>query len=143
MKYTKRELKAFNVFALFLFGLGGLFLAFGLMAYAAQPVTRFSVAEAGRVSATVEQERDAGASGLPGDVEDGPLARRQSFGPQTRVVEAPNLQAISKALIGLVFILMSIGLNAMLLRVMRRGGEDGGGRRRPEKKGEVAPRSSR
>lgn len=129
MKYSKRELKTFNIFALLLFALGGFFLMFGGIELAFQPTTSYTVVREYRKAASVVQpseepvvssSEEPATLALEASVEELPRTQRKEAIQETVVAEGPNFKAISNVLLGVVFLALSFGLNFMLLRVMRR-----------------------
>jgi len=133
MKYSRRELKTFNVFALLLLGLGGFFFILGVIEFVFQPTQSYTVA---RPYSQVDSRRQLTEESavLPsekaGTVSEEDSADIQSRTARSRPVqetvmeEGLNFKAVSNVLLGTVFLVLSFGLNFMLLRVIRRNGRD-------------------
>lgn len=133
MKYSERELKTFNIFALLLLSLGGLFFIFGVIEYVFQPTMNYTIArECPQAASSVQQ---SGESDVSSPETSGTLSSEESVDVQkhaqpgtttyeTVVVEGTNFKAVSNMLLGFVFLVLSFALNAVLLRVIRRGGYD-------------------
>lgn len=117
MKYSKRELRMLNFFALFLFGFGGFCFVFGAIEFVVQPTMSYTVALSHNAATASVQPATGGVS-LPAEV------KPSLFTQETQEKEGLNLNAVSKALFGLVLVVLSFALNLMLLRVMRRDGGD-------------------
>lgn len=147
MKYSQRELKTFNIFALLLFGIGGIFLIYGIIEFIFQPTTSYTIVREYRKAIVVERPATDDAELATEDAEfateDAELATEDAelasdvleleplseveptrTTQETMVVEGTNFRAVSNALIGAVFLLLSFALNVVLLRVMRHDGHD-------------------
>ncbi len=116
MRYSRRELKAFNFFALFMFGVGGLFFALGAAELAVQPKVQYVISQSRRQADLIREAASTNA----------PAARRKyaNHDDDRVTVEGTNFRGVSNALIGAVFMALSFALNRVLLRVMRHDGED-------------------
>ncbi len=115
MKYSSRELKLFNLFALFLFGLGGVFFTVGITQLALQPKNEYIVSK----SLMNADPKGKGA------VTNAPAVHQKNTNADDLItMEGMNLSAVSNGLIGAVFMVLSFLLNSVLLRVMRQDGKD-------------------
>jgi hypothetical protein len=116
MKYSKRELKSFNLFALFMFGVGGLVFTLGVIELAMKPTVEYVISESRR---HVETRHEMAPTNPPATI------RKYSKPESDRItVEGTNFGALSNALIGAVFMALSFALNRVLLRVLRHNGDD-------------------
>ncbi len=111
MKYKRRDLRAIDVFALILIGIGGVFFALGALRYIANP----------KIEAVVSYKQQGGK-----------LENAGKFGTDGKKlrpgepVQTPNWPAIRTGLFGTVFILPGTTMNVGLRRVMRNGDADDG-----------------
>lgn len=103
MKYSQRDLRAIDVFALILIGVGILFFAIGALRYIGSPKINGAISYKDK-AAKIENSQKA---------EEG-----------SAVVEIVNWPAIRTGLFGTVFILLGTTMNIGLRRVMRHGGTD-------------------
>lgn len=116
MKYSKRELKSFNFFALFLFSVGALVFTIGAIDLAVHPKMQYVISQS-RKQADLVHETVSTNLVAP--------ARKYAKPSEDRVtVDGTNLWAVSNMLLGGVFMALSFSLNRVLLRVMRHNGED-------------------
>ncbi len=117
MKYSKRELKSFNIFALFMFGLGGVFFTWGAIELAVQPRVEYVISESRREADSVSQTVSTNTPAVN--------PRKYAQRKDDRItVEGTNFLALSNTLLGAVFMALSFALNRVLLRVLRHNGED-------------------
>ena len=116
MKYSSRELKLFNLFALFLFGLGGVFFTVGITQLAMKPKNEYIVSK--RLMSADSKEKTAVTNEPTIHQKNKPIA------DDVITMEGVNLIAVSNGLIGAVFMVLSFLLNSVLLRVMRHQGKD-------------------
>ena len=105
MKYSKRDLRAFDIFALMMFGIGALFIAIGGVRYFSHPTIRV---------AAVSKEKAKGSE----------VVAASESGDAEGTVEAPNWPAVRTGLLGFVFVALGVAMNVGLRRVTRNGRED-------------------
>jgi|GEM_PF-7112489 hypothetical protein len=103
MKYSQRDLKAIDMFALLIIGIGILFFAIGGMRYMGNPKIKASA---------IYNEK-----GLKVEMVGKPIRDEE-------LVETVNWPAIRTGLFGTVFLLLGTTMNLCLSRVMRNGGID-------------------
>lgn len=116
MKYSSRELKLFNLFALFLFSLGGVFFTVGVAQFVMRPKHEYVVSKS---------LRNAGAKATPAETKSSvTYSPKNVFADDIMTLEGTNFNAVSNGLIGAVFMALSFALNRILLRVMRHDGKD-------------------
>ena len=115
MKYSSRELKLFNLFALFLFGLGGVFFTVGITQLELQPKNEYVV------SKSLMNADPKGKSVVKNEPT---VHQKKTNIDDVITMQGMNLSAVSNGLIGAVFMVLSFLLNSVLLRVMRQDGKD-------------------
>ncbi|NLB70203.1 MAG: hypothetical protein GX804_11100 [Lentisphaerae bacterium] len=159
MKYTDRELKMFNFFALTLFFIGGAALILGIIDFSIMPevsyysqtrmdadpaIAAYSIEAVTNVGSTYsvpladvssdEEGEDFSESletsaDLTRKQQSRRLPRKSRYVYETTSYKETNLGALSKILTGVVFLLLSLALNKITSDVKRRGGFDHPGKR--------------
>ena len=140
MKYTDRELRLFNLFGLVVLTLGGVFLAFGLIEFAIMPEVEYyhvvkepavykvagvdpSSSEESAAAADNAEAPPTGAEG-EGVAAQPPKPARPKYVYDISRISDVNLGALSRTLLGVVFVILSLLLNQVLRHVVKHGGED-------------------
>lgn len=116
MKYSKREIRSFNLFALFMLGLGGLFFTLGVVEIAVQPKIEYTISQA---QPKADVARECVGKNAPVIHQ-----KHRLIADDAITVEGINLSAMSNILIGMVFMALSVILDRMLQRVKRHDSED-------------------
>jgi hypothetical protein len=105
MKYSKRDLRAFDIFALLMFGIGALFFTMGGIRYFTQPNIRVAV---------ISKNKSMGSE----------VVVASKSGDTKGTVETRNWPAVRTGLLGFVFVALGTAMNIGLRRVARNGDED-------------------
>ncbi len=112
MKYSKRDLKAVDIFALILFGLGLMFLVMGILSYTEVPKGISPEKEGSALGA--KSKMDAVKDDIP----------KVKGGKVGKIPYAPVGAAIRLILFGIIFMCLGAALNIGLRRVLKNKGED-------------------
>ena len=116
MRYTKRELRMIDMFALMWFGAGLFFIVMGVIGFVLEPKVVYTYHRKGYKPKAITVSESA------------PLSKGKGVGAGDMegfyTKELMNLKALSNTVLGVVFLALGIALNVAFKRVLRNKGCD-------------------